>query len=216
MNKSSQKGGQRASLASRFLLLGVIGFNLGNVGCLWKKTPQGPPATVSLFSGVAEMAVLNDSEVDVRKKLEPTGAEITVIQPADSPALQELKMERLLYVKSQGLRLYFRQGRIALIEIQEPFRGKLVGRDLELFPFHVPSRPGQTERSWEDILVREFGPPRNEVGGGRLSSQGLFYNWGDISFNGLGPNQIAIYRDADIVRYREKNFGRVLSIFTGP
>ena len=66
---------------------------------------------------------------------------------------------------------------------------------------------------WEKLITRQLGPPVLRVSGGRLNSQSLFYPWGDISFNNMGPNQLALYRDAEVGKYRQNDFGRELQLF---
>jgi hypothetical protein len=38
----------------------------------------------------------------------------------------------------------------------------------------------------------------------------MFYPWGDISYNRMGTNELAIYRDPSISSFRQKHFGRDL------
>ena len=66
---------------------------------------------------------------------------------------------------------------------------------------------------WEEYLVRELGDPVLRASGGTFGSEALFYAWGDISYNHSGPNEIAIYKDPDIITYRQSNFGRDMRLF---
>lgn len=126
---------------------------------------------------------------------------------SDGSTLGELKFSHVCHYKDLGIRAYYRYNRVALIEIQEPFHGMIKGRNLKLFGLtRVPGK------AWRDTLIQSFGAPATESDGGRLSSQALFYYWGDIAFNGQGPNELAIYRDVAIRSYRSQNFGRILDL----
>jgi hypothetical protein len=158
---------------------------------------------INLYSGIRGVANLGDSWSQVQQvckwrtvSLElPSGSDENRIQFSEAHSIPDL-----------GTRLYFRDGRIALIEIQEPFKGSIQGKTLKLFDFKPPP-----DKSWDDVLQLQFGPPLARASGGRFGSEANFYSWGDISYNRMGTNELAIYRDATISNFRQKHFGRDIS-----
>jgi hypothetical protein len=166
--------------------------------------PASNSYEVSLFTGLSKVVKLGDP-VSITLKQNPQGYE--KISISDSDELKSLKIEEGLAYPGLGLKIYYRHSGAALILLQEPFAGKIRSKKIALFPFE-PSPVG----TWEEYLVKELGIPDFTVTGGRLNSKALFYPWGDISFNAMGPNQLALYRDNKIAKYREKNFGRELQI----
>jgi len=174
-----------------------------------KKTEPAMTLDVNLYSGVPEFAKLGDSEgqlIERSKKLKP---EITDIpRSTASTADDRLSFSKIFFYKPVGMRVYLRHGRVALIELQEPFRGSIQGKKLQVFSFAAPSGA-----SWEASLVKEFGNPVVRASGGRFGSEAFFYSWGDVSFNRMGPNEIAIYRDTDLSNLRQKSFGRDVKFF---
>ena len=178
---------------------------LASSACIRKKAP---PAImeVNLYSGVQDFVKIGDSEgqiIDRGKKLEP---EIAELPP--KAADERLSFSKVYRFRSLGMRLYFQQGRVSLIELQEPFRGNIQGKRLQIFSFAAPQ--GST---WEDLLTKGFGVPLVKASGGRFGAEAFFYSWGDVSFNRMGPNELAIYRDREISNYRQKNFGRDVKFF---
>lgn len=173
--------------------------------CIFRDTASVPPMEVSLYFGVDQLVRLGDTESAVHKR---SHFDIKKSAVSDSE-LTSLRFTDQLEFPDLGVHAYLRYNRVALLEIQEPFRGVVHGKRMELFPFAT-----QTGQNWEEMLVRQLGTPTSEASGGRLSSNSLFYTWGDISYNAMGPNQLAIYRDPDIAKYRQKNFGRMLKLFS--
>lgn len=174
------------------------------VACI-RRTPSNiPPMEVSLYTGIDSVARMDESEssVSARTQFSPEKFEV-----ADSELLA-LKFTSGVHFKDVGVKAYFRNGRVALIEVQEPFAGIVQGKKYQLFPFL--SSNGKT---WQETITREFGIASNHSDGGRFGSESLFYGWGDISYNGMGPNQLALYRDPEIAKYRMKNFGRVIKFW---
>ncbi len=162
---------------------------------------------VNLYSGVPEFAKLGDSEgqlLDRSKKIKPEITDLTRKITSED----KLSFTKILTFKPLGMRVYFRHGRVALIELQEPFRGAIQGKKLQVFSFATP-----TGGSWEETLIKEFGNPVVRASGGRFGSEAFFYSWGDISFNRMGPNELAIYRDTDLSAFRQKAFGRDVKFF---
>lgn len=161
---------------------------------------------INLYSGIDSVAQLGDTEAQVlsRARSKP---EIET----STPEAQAQGFQQIFNFRELGVRVYFRTGYVALIEVQEPFKGSIVGKKLRLFTFTLP--PGE---SWEAVLVKELGTPQNRAEGGRLGSNALMYAWGDIAFNRMGPNELALYRESNAAKFREKNFGRVVRFFGEP
>lgn len=178
---------------------------LSSPACIRRTPTSLLPLQVSLYSGVEEVVRLGDLESDIQARSKEVSERVDLSSNADA---QEAQFSHLLHFKAIGIRAYFRHSRVALIEIQEPFRGEVRGKRLKIFPFAA-----QQGRSWDEVIMRELGEPTMRVSGGRLSSEALFYSWGDISFNGMGPNEIALYRQAEVGTFRQKNFGRVIKLF---
>lgn len=166
--------------------------------------PLPQPHEVSLYTGVGSLVKLGDPLSYTLKQIPKGFEKIPVSQSED---LRDLKIEEGLIHRELGIKIYYRSSGAVLIILQEPFTGKIRAKKTTLFPFG-PSPSG----TWEQFLVRDIGIPDFTVSGGRLNSTGLFYSWGDISFNAMGPNQLALYRDSAIAKYREKNFGREIQI----
>jgi hypothetical protein len=177
---------------------------LSQTGCLFTDNDSMPPRELSLYSGVIGVVTLGDSVETVQSHL----PEKPALRSVAGTELGKIEFNGMFDLTDQGMRIYFRRGRVALIEFQEPFKGTVRGKDLTLFPFSAPSTS-----NWEEFLIRKFGVPQQRVSGGRLGSKSLFYSWGDISYNGMGPNEIALYREPDVINYRQQNFGRVLKFF---
>lgn len=178
---------------------------LAGSACVRRDTSSLPPLQLSLHSGVEQVVRLNDTEEQMLARGAVKGTK-SEIKPTTE--LGQLKFSHSYEFKEAGIRAYFRTGRVALIEIQDPFPGAIVGRRLAVFPF-----ARREDKTWEESLLIEFGTPLEKSSGGRLSSDLLLYSWGDIAFNGLGPNQFAIYRDEDVASYRKRNFGRVIKFW---
>lgn len=188
-------------LLSAVLVLGIAWF----LGCT-RKVEVPPTLDVNLYSGVQAMAKIGDSEgqvLDRAKRWKPE-----VIELPRQVNDERVSWSKLYQFKELGMRVYFRHGRVALIELQEPFRGSIQGKKLQVFSFAAP-----TGASWEVTIIKEFGNPQVRASGGRFGAEAFFYAWGDISFNRMGPNELAIYRDRDISTLRQKSFGRDVKFF---
>lgn len=176
---------------------------------LMAQTPNPLPTyEVSLFTGIPKLAKLGDS-YQVLTQTIPHSYESLPLPEA--PEFQALKISQAVLYPALGLRIYFRREGAVLITLQEPFKGKIRSKKIDLFPF-VRSPAG----TWEEYLIKQLGIPDFTVSGGRLNSKGLFYSWGDISFNAMGPNQLALYREPSIAKYREKSFGREITLSPQP
>lgn len=187
------------------LVLGAF-FLWGWSACIRRRAPE-VTFEVNLYSGIPEFAKLGDSEETLKdrtKRLEPEISEL----PPRTVASDQPNFTKVYYFRDYGLRAFFQAARVALIQLQDPFRGTIQGKKLQIFSFAPPEGA-----SWEDLLIREFGTPVVKASGGRFGSEGFFYSWGDISFNRMGPNELAIYRDSLISNFRQKNFGRDVKFF---
>ncbi len=196
------------SFQSRFLIpLALAGLSFGFMtGCPFRDTASLPPMDINLYSGVPQIALLGDTASIVRTRLPPDPKKKDL---KDVPELAALGFSEMYDNSAEtGMRIYIRRGRVALIEIQEPFHGNVRGKKLNLFSLSKPDAG-----TWSEMLIQQFGTPQQQASGGRLNSQAFFYPWGDISFNGQGPNEIALYRDPQLLSYRQHNFGRVVKFF---
>ena len=181
----------------------VIGLFPG--ACIRKSVSSPATLEITLYLGVENVVRLGDTD---SKVLARAGTKGVMAPLKENPDLQALRFTHVISFKEIGIEAYLRSGRVALIEIQERFQGKMSGRKLALFP--LSSAKGN---SWEEDLIKELGTPKQLLAGGKLASEALFYSWGDIAFNGQGPNQVALYRDDEVATYRTKHFGRTLNLF---
>lgn len=189
------------------LLLGGIAWSFSH--CTGKS--DIPEYDLNLYSGIRQLVALGASEGQVKQAVKYASEKQTFESdgdPATSMTLARISISHSLIYPEIGTKVYFREGRVVLIEVQPPFKGKVQGKKLELFAFKLPG-----DKSWEDILVRKLGGPIARASGGKFGSEALFYPWGDVSYNRMGLNELALYRDPAISRYRQKNFGRDLKLF---
>jgi hypothetical protein len=180
---------------------GIVG---ASVSCI-KRDTANVNLELSVYNGIRDVVRIGDSEALVASH---TQFNVETLSVADDAMATKLGFTAILKLADIGTTVYFRQGRAQLIRVQEPFRGPVQGKDLQVFNFAAPQ--GKT---WEEILKREFGPPMIRASGGRLSSEALFYSWGDVSYNRMGPNEIAIYREMDVGTFRQRSFGRDVQLF---
>ncbi len=194
-------------MSRRAYLLPVLAV-LAAWGTSCTRTTEAPVMTIHLFSGIRDFVRLGDNENDVKRQARfPYVVEEV---PPDPPTatLRAVEVSHLYYFKDIGTKIYFRSGRVVLVEVQEPFKGVILGKPLKLFQFEQ-----RNDKPWSDFLEREFGSAIARGAGGRFGAESLYYPWGDISFNKNGPNEIAIYTDPAISQYRQRNFGREIRLF---
>lgn len=172
-------------------------------------TQRGPSSVgleLSLHTGIRQLVNIGDSEEKImersRSQWKPERVDLS-----QDPGVERVKFSHMLFFKEIGTRAYFRNGRVALIEVQDPFLGVVQGKKIEVFKLAKSALP------WDQVLIGELGDPTMRAGGGTFGSEALYYGWGDISFNANGPNEIAIYRDPEIVKFRQTNFGRKINLF---
>jgi hypothetical protein len=171
-----------------------------------KTTPETQEQhDLSLYTGIRNIASLGDSESQMLQRSKRSSEKHLI---NDKEGMDKLRISHYYSFKELGTVVYFRGGHVAMITAQEPFRGTIQGKSIKLFSFSPP--PGKT---WGETLSRELGEPTARASGGKFGAEALFYTWGDISYNKMGPNQIALYRDTDLSHYRLKNFGRDLKFF---
>lgn len=162
---------------------------------------------ISRYSGVVGIAQIGDSEAAILSRVK--------WQSKKSPlpknhALTKIRFSHMVAFPESGIRAYFRNDKVALLEIQDPFLGEIQGTRLRVFLL-----TNTKQEKWEDVLQAELGrQPRARYGNGKLNSEAFFYDWGDIAFNASGPNEIAVYRDPEIAKYRQTNFGRKLEMWS--
>lgn len=190
----------------KLLTLGLVFSFAGLMSCTQK---QGAPVTleVNLYSGVQGVAKIGDSESQLLDRGKRWNPEV-IDGGRQVSGERATNWSKVYAFKDLGMKVYFVAGRVALIELQEPFRGKIQGKKMQIFSFAPPEGS-----SWEDTIVKEFGTPQVKASGGRFGAEAFFYAWGDISFNRMGPNELAIYRDREISPIRQKSFGRDVKFF---
>lgn len=164
------------------------------------------PYEVSLFTGISPLIKLGDPLTSVSKSISQKGSKSDL---SDFAEHADCKIVEGLSFKKLGITAYFNRSGVALIILEEPFKGSIRSKKINLFALGPPPNSG----TWGEFITKELGPPDFVVTGGNLNSTGFFYSWGDITFNASGPNQVALYRDVAIKKYREKYFGRKLKMF---
>ena len=159
---------------------------------------------VVLNSGIQDVAVIGDSQEQVMKHIaeRPDRAPASVFAGEGAARFNEIWS-----YPDMGLRLYFLNKRVEMIELQQPFLGKVRGTLVKVFQFQRPQGV-----PWDEFVIRAFGTPAAKAAGGQFGSEALFYSWGDISFNSMGPNQVAIYKTPEIQTYRINNFGKTFQL----
>ncbi len=174
-------------------------------GCTQKRGPSSVGLELSLHTGIRQLVNVGDSEEKVmeRSQWKPERVDLS-----KDPGVDRVKFSHMLFFKEIGTRAYFRNGRVALIEVQDPFKGVIQGKKIEVFKL-----ANSSPETWDQVLIGELGQPNMRAGGGTFGSEALYYGWGDISFNGSGPNEIAIYRDPEIIKFRQTSFGRKINLF---
>jgi len=173
--------------------------------CTRKQAKEIPRFKINLYSGVEGLAKLGYSEMTVLKSPQWEYKEILLTSIKEA---EKFGFNRIVEFPDIGMRVYFRRRRAALIEVQEPFKGDIVGKKLALFTFSLPPA-----NSWRDELIKHFGHPQSEASGGRLGSRAIFYPWGDVTFNRMGPNELALHRNPKVAEFRRRNFGRLVKLF---
>ncbi len=173
-----------------------------------KDTLSTADMPINLYSGIRNFVSLGDTESVVLNRVSYSYSKEQIQEDTMGRTLKSVDIDYSLFFKDVGITAYFRKGNVVLIEIQDPFQGYIQGKNFRVFQFKLPEGS-----SWEDVILKIFGPPQARASGGSLGSEGLFYDWGDISYNRMGCNQLAIYRDPAISRYRLKFFGRQLRLF---
>lgn len=173
-----------------------------------ERQPTSEGLELSLYTGIRQLVNIGDTEEKVLSNtaFRPQREEFTEADRA--VAMDRPPFSHALYFKSIGTRAYLRNGKVALIEVQDPFKGVVQGKKIEVFKLQ-PAGP----LPWDQALIVELGWPNSRASGGAFNSEALYYSWGDISFNASGPNEIAIYRDPEIVKFRQQRFGRKLKLF---
>ncbi len=190
----------------RFILASITitaGLLLGP-GCT-ERAPSSIGLELSLYSGIRQLVNINDTEERILQRSPWTPERVDLSQ---DPGVDRVKFTHMLFFKEVGTRAYFRNGRVALIEIQDPFQGVIQGKKISVFKLEKVA-----PATWDQVLTAELGPPVSRTGGGTFGSEDFFYSWGDVSYNSNGPNEIAIYRDPEIMKYRQTSFGRKITIF---
>ena len=184
-----------------FLLIPVL------IGCFdQSRNPNsGTLIELSLYTGAPGIARLGESLSSVTSNTKYAYERHSIA--SDSP-LGKLGFIEFIQMREVGSKVYFRRDGVGMILAQEPFRGIIKGKKVHLFSFSVPP-----VSNWESHLIKELGPPDARASGGRFGSEGLFYNWGDISYNRMGTNEVALYRNPELTKYRLTNFGRELQLF---
>ena len=193
-------------MPQRIFLVSFLGFAF--FSCVRRPLASLPSMEVNLFAGIEKLAKLGDNEEMVIKRTAWTKVKTIEVSIPDQ---REFGFSKILHIPDAGARVYLRYGYTSLILLQEPFHGNILGKKFKVFTFSIPG--GNT---WEEALVKELGAPTSKGDGGRFGSESLMYSWGDIAFNRMGPNELALYRDQTMAKFRQKNFGRVVQFFSQP
>lgn len=181
------------------LSLGIILF--GSF-CACTRQPPIPEMEVLLNSGIRQIVSIGDLEQDVLRRMPWNHSS----EKFEGQAKEGGEFSHALDYTDVGAKIYFNKKRVAMIEIREPFRGKVQGRQMELFVFNPLA--GQT---WDEVLMRKLGAPIARASGGRFGSESLYYDWGDVLFNRRRPYQLSIYQDSEIRRARQRIFSREIT-----
>jgi hypothetical protein len=196
---------KRGALPLCLLALGLMAVG----SACTRKAAEAPEMTIHLYSGIRNFVRLGDNESDVKRasaNMSYVREDIALDPP--TATLRAVDVTYLFYYKAIGTKVYFRNGQVVLLEMQEPFRGVILGKTMKFFQFEL-----RQDKTWAEILEREFGGPIARGAGGRFGAEALYYPWGDISFNKMGPNEIALYTDPAISQYRQRSFGREIRLF---
>jgi hypothetical protein len=183
--------------------LAVIGFP----GCLENRTHKGPPMELRLYTGIKDIARLGDSETEFTNHIKTLKSEKKA--PTNESKLDKIGFTQCYDLPESGILVCLRQGRVALVEVRPPFFGTVMGKNFKVFGFSIPSN-----KTWDQVLLRQFGDPVVKATGKGLGTEIYFYSWGDVTYNRLGPTEMAIYRDADVGNLRQKNTGKVMRLFS--
>jgi hypothetical protein len=159
------------------------------------------PLMLSRYSGIVGLIQLGDTEQAILSRVKWTN------KRADLPkshGLAKMRFSHMMLFPEGGVRAYFRNDKVALIEVQNPFSGEVQGTRLSVFKLTST----QKAEKWDDVIQNELGrQPRGRIGNGAFNSEAFLYPWGDVSFNASGLNEMAIYRDPEIAKYRQTHFG---------
>lgn len=186
----------------------AFGLAAGLSTACFKRSSPLPEMAINLDAGIRNFVSLSDNESDVIRSTKLSYVKEAVPVDTSGNSLSAVQVSHLFYFKDLGTKVYFRSGKVVLIEMQEPFKGMVQGKNLKVFHFELLQ-----DRTWVEVLTREFGSPVARGAGGRFGAEALFYGWGDVSFNRMGPNEIALYTDPAISIYRQRNFGREIRLF---
>ena len=179
-----------------------VGLSLA-VACT-KPAPPPIPLTLSLYGGISRVARMGDPEFQVLSN--PLWhAKKENVSDTDLRQLQILEKTTLPTI---GVTIYFRRRQVVLIEIHEPFAGTVEGFTIKAFGQPTPAGMG-----WEQALIKRFGFPSVRAAGGKFGSQALYYSWGDVVYDKVGPIEYAIYQAPDVANYRQNNFGKHIQLF---
>jgi len=160
---------------------------------------------VDLYSGVSEIALIGETqtEFDQHRRL------ILDRGPASSPGgLESVGVSQVFDYSNVGTRVFMKAGRVAMISMRRPFRGEIENKKMTLFETNRPR-----DKTWKEVLIEKLGNPIHEITAGIIGTSGLFYAWGDVAYNAMGPNEIALYRDYEIAKYRKDHLGEDVQIF---
>jgi hypothetical protein len=187
------------------LTYGLSGLLLLAFTACWDSEEPAQQLELSLYTGIPGVARLGESYQQITQS---AAHPFEKIDMSDEAELSKVGFVDGIHFKKIGTRVFFKRAGAGMIVVQEPFKGTVKSKGLSLFSFSVPP-----VSDWESLLIKELGQPEARAAGGRFASEGLFYNWGDISYNRMGPNEIALYRDPELTKFRMNNFGREIKLF---
>lgn len=150
---------------------------------------------VSLYTGIPTIGHLGQS---YKELTENTKVPFVALDVAADEDLMKAGIVYGIFFESLGTKIYFKRSGSSLIVIQPPFKGLIKTTQILLFDMQKADN-----KTWDDVLVKELGPPATQGSVGILGGNLFFYNWGDVEVSRIGLRQLMLYRDRSISEYRQ-------------
>jgi hypothetical protein len=107
---------------------------------------------LSRYSGIVGLIQLGDTEQAILSRVKWTNKRAELPK---SHGLAKMRFSHMMYFPDGGVRAYFRNDKVALIEVQNPFSGEVQGTRLSVFKLTST----QQSEKWDEVIQNEFGPP---------------------------------------------------------